>query len=319
VLRRGREEADPMQSRGRRKRETTEGATAVTGGGAAGEVPVHEAHAAVVQPEAAVQPEQKSGFALGQPIPAGDVLANMAPTFAKDARRQQESLQRRLADQELLAELAEGKFTGRLYERFENELAGYAMAVLCGWMHSGYIFNLAAARGFTLNPSEKELDELFRKSDVREELAIMTVALALPRFREHALVDGGWRFDGGASLSTYFMGACLYVFPNELRKRRAQRTRWHRQDHGDPQLAAPRNDKINDPGVITVGTMRVLSDLARTDPRTRAIVALTVDGYSQEEIVELLGETSIRAVEGVLHRWRKKERGDLSGAGGVDG
>ncbi len=35
----------------------------------------------------------------------------------------------------------------------------------------------------------------------------MTVALALPRFRELALVRGGWRYEGGASLATYFMGA----------------------------------------------------------------------------------------------------------------
>jgi hypothetical protein len=40
----------------------------------------------------------------------------------------------------------------------------------------------------------------------------------------------------------------------------------------------------------------------------RAIVALTVDGYSQEEIVEPLGEASVRAVQGVLYRWRTKER-----------
>jgi hypothetical protein len=96
------------------------------------------------------------------------------------------------------------------------------MGVMRGWMHSGYIFKLCAARGFALHPSDFELEELSRDSDVREELAIVTVALALPRFREHALVGGGWRFDGGATLSTYFMGGRLYVFPNELRGRPPQ-------------------------------------------------------------------------------------------------
>ena len=242
----------------------------------------------------------------------------MPVAFAQEARRLQENLQRREADQMLLVQLAAGSFTGRCYERFENELAAYAMSVLRGWMHSGFIFQLTAARGFALNPSDDELEELHRNSDAREELAIMTVALALPRFRDQALVGGGWRFEGGASLSTYFMGACLYVFPNEVRKRRVQHKRWRLQDNGDPGLISPAEDPTTDPCVISTGNLRVCDDLARTDDRTRAIVALTIDGYTQEEIVELLEETSVRAVEGVLHRWRKKERAQQSG-GGSDG
>ena len=147
----------------------------------------------------------------------------------------------------------------------------------------------------------------------------MTVALALPRFREQALVGGGWRFEGGASLATYFMGACLYVFPNEVRKRRAQRKKWRLQDNGDPGLAPPPAEgRTDDPCVITVGNQRVCEDLMRVDERTRAIVALTIDGWSQEEILELLDETSVRAIEGVLHRWRKKEQCQQPG-GGSDG
>ncbi|MEU5549037.1 hypothetical protein ABZ738_04640 [Micromonospora sp. NPDC047793] len=275
----------------------------VDGGGAAGNTPAEQARGAAV-----VQPGVRLGDELGRPVPVNQVLVNMTSEFAEETRRLQENLQRREADQMLLAELAAGNFTGRSYERFENELAAYAMSVLRGWMHSGFIFKLTAGRGFSLNPSGHELEELFRESDAREELAIMTVALALPRFREQALVGGGWRFEGGASLATYFMGACLYVFPNEVRKRRAQRSRWRLQDNGDPGLTPPREDQINDPCVIIVGNQRVSDDLGRTDDRTRAIVALTIDGYSQEEIVELLNETSVRAIEGVLHRWRKKEQ-----------
>jgi DNA-directed RNA polymerase specialized sigma24 family protein len=286
----------------------------VVGGGAAGEVPAVRARTAAV-----VKPAGRPGDELGRPVAAEQVLDNMTPAFAQETRRLQENLQRREADQLLRNELAAGDFTGPRYERFENELAAYAMSVLRGWMHSGYIFKLTAARGFSLNPSEQELEELYRESDAREELAGMTVALALPRFKKQALVDGGWRFDGGASLATYFMGACLYVFPNEVRKRRAQRKRWRLQDNGDPAVAAPPDDQpIHDPCVITVGKQRVCDDLARVDDRTRAIVALTIDGYSQEEIVEMLGETSVRAVEGVMHRWRKKEQNQQPG-GGSDG
>ncbi|WP_067067758.1 hypothetical protein [Carbonactinospora thermoautotrophica] len=216
-----------------------------------------------------------------------------------------------MADQQLRNEMAKYNFAGKLYTKFQDELARYGMSVLRGWMHSGYIFTLTASRGFALHPSDSELEELRCDSDAREELATMTVALALPRFREHALIGGRWRYEGGANLSTYFMGACLYVFPNEFRKRRVQRKKWMRQDFRDAVTRDPDADHISNPAVLVLGNMRVREDLERADDRSRAIVALTIDGYSQEEIVELLDETSIRAVEGVLYRWRIKEQGRM--------
>jgi hypothetical protein len=67
----------------------------------------------------------------------------------------------------------------------------------------------------------------------------MIVALALPRFREHALIGGGWRLDGGASLPTYFMGACLYIFPNEFRKRRVYQQKHARALRGEAVKLEP--------------------------------------------------------------------------------
>jgi DNA-directed RNA polymerase specialized sigma24 family protein len=189
------------------------------------------------------------------------------------------------------------------------------MSVLRGWMYSGFVFQLATGRGFALHPSDRELDELHRDPDVREDLATMTVAVALPRFREHALIRGGWRFEGGASLTTYFMGCCLYVFPNEFRRRRVQMKRWQLQDRDAPAVTAPRDDHVTDPAVLAVGNQRVRDDLGRADGRTRAIVALTIDGYSQAAIAEMLGECSTRAIEGVLHRWRIKEQNRLDEGG----
>lgn len=52
--------------------------------------------------------------------------------------------------------------------------------------------------------------------------------------------------------------------------------------------------------------LQALRDIS--DPRTRATVALTIDGYAQEEIQQLLGATSIRAIEGLLYRWRTKAK-----------
>lgn len=40
----------------------------------------------------------------------------------------------------------------------------------------------------------------------------------------------------------------------------------------------------------------------------QAIVALTLDGYSQDEIRELVNATTVRVVEGSLYRWRTKAK-----------
>jgi hypothetical protein len=268
---------------------------------------------------ARAQPFELSSSDLEKPLPLSEILGNVNRELADEVRRLQENLERRIADQELLTKLAACDFTGLRYQRFEEELAAYGMSVLRGWMHSGYIFKLAAGRGFSMHPTDCELEELFRDSDAREELANMTVALALPRFKEHAVVGGGWRFDGGASLSTYFMGSCLYIFPNEFRKRRVYYKKWQRAHYGEATHLDPVVNSRTNPAVIATGKIRVREDLERLDERTRAIVALTLDGYMQEEIVELLGESSVRAVEGVLHRWRTKEKPNAHGEGETDG
>ena len=219
------------------------------------------------------------------------------------------------ADREIIAALAATGFEGPLYDRFADELARYGVAVLCGWMYSGYVFVLSAGRGLHVGPSHDEIDELHAEPEVRQEIATMVVAVALRRFRDRALVGGGWQAEGGASLTTYFLGACLAVFPNEFRRYRAQRQRWRKQDGADPAIAAaPRNAGPSVADVIA-GTLRVKADLARMDARTRAIVALRMDGYHQQEIAEMLGERSARAVEGVLYRWRRNEVRRTRGGG----
>jgi DNA-directed RNA polymerase specialized sigma24 family protein len=283
-------------------------------GEAAGKRPAADDDAASIQPDCWDEESE-----LGKPVRATAILDNINPELGEEARRRQESLQRRLADQTLLQVLASDSFAGLRYDRFVSELAAYGISVLRGWMHSGYMFKLTAARGRNLHPTEWELERLARDSDVREELATMTVALALPGFRTRALIGGGWRVDGGASVPTYFMGACVHGFPNEFRK-------WsnyeQRHDHAARQegtLYPPVTEPALDPAVIAIGNIRVLDDLNGLDERTAAVVALTIDGYSQDEIAELLDLPSVRAVEGILYRWRDKAKHAMRRGGERDG
>lgn len=143
------------------------------------------------------------------------------------------------------------------------------------------------------------------------ELAMITVAVALPKFREKALLGQGWIPEGGARITTYFAGACVFAFPNEMRRHRAEQTKWFRQDNAGVLVDLDR-DEINDPAVLATGNARVVADLARVSERERRILAATIDGYTQAEIAELYGDRSSRAVEGALYRWRKAEQARMA-------
>ncbi|OEJ36532.1 sigma-70 family RNA polymerase sigma factor [Streptomyces agglomeratus] len=128
-----------------------------------------------------------------------------------------------------------------------------------------------------------------------------------PGFRQRALVEGGWTVEGGASITTYFVGACLYYFPNEFRRHRTseenQRRALHSSQYGNEIMPSTEAEVL--------GRERLRETIENIDPRKvreRAVVALTLEGYTQEEISHLLGEDSVRAIEGVVHRWRRRPR-----------
>ncbi|WP_310723537.1 hypothetical protein [Streptomyces sp. N2A] len=66
-----------------------------------------------------------------------------------------------------------------------------------------------------------------------------------------------------------------------------------------------------------LGHLCVLEDINGIEsPWARAVVALTLDGHSPEEIGQVLDVQSVRAVEAVLHRWRAKAKRELEGRHG---
>ena len=227
-----------------------------------------------------------------------------------------DTLDRRLADQKLIDALRADGFTGSRYDQFQTTLVAYGISVMQSWMLSGRIFKLTAERGYPLAPTPDELDELSNDSHVRDELANMTVALALPRFRQEALVGGGWRVDGGASLTTYFMGTCLSIYPNEFRSHRTAEKRWRRANRVEAIHLDPAARCGPGPDAVVTGNLGLRGDLADLDPLTAAVVALTVDGHSQGEIAELLDLPSARAAEGILYRWRTRQKRRMATADG---
>ncbi len=173
--------------------------------------------------------------------------------------------------------------------------------MLDGWLRSGKIFAKVAEATFPLWPSGAELEELARDGDARDELADSTVAVALAHFHQRSMIEGGWRPAGGRSLTIYFIGACLLEFPNEMKRfRRSRRTRVTEF----PATEVIENLPAGRPGLDTSPLRDLLDGL---DERTRRVLELKLDGYRHTEIAELTG-MKVRAVEGVLYRWRQKHR-----------
>lgn len=61
------------------------------------------------------------------------------------------------------------------------------------------------------------------------------------------------------------MGACLYVFPNEFRKRRVQGEKWRRQDRLDPALSLAEEERRIDPAAEATGNIYVVGRIRSAD------------------------------------------------------
>jgi DNA-directed RNA polymerase specialized sigma24 family protein len=105
-----------------------------------------------------------------------------------------------------------------------------------------------------------------------------------------------------------FLKGRVHGFPNQFRTWRSYEQRHNQAAWREGATYPPITEPARDPAVVAAGNIRVLDDLHGLDERTAAVVALTIDGYSQDEIAEMLGVQSARAVEGILYRWREKAK-----------
>lgn len=221
-------------------------------------------------------------------------------------RVQLENAKRRLADRAWLAELAAAGFKGPMFDVALTELAAYGIPVLMAWMRTGQIVSKCKAKGRPLSdPSPRWTP------DDRLEIAIETTARALDFFIKEVLQAGKWDFHGGATLKTFFIGACLLQFTNVFEVWATEQRHWAQFDlddeesldnavgRGGPQWADPTGEAA----VRTRTAQEYLASI--TDPRTRQAAWLVLGhGASHAEAGEAVG-LSTAAVEGRLYRLRQ--------------
>jgi DNA-directed RNA polymerase specialized sigma24 family protein len=245
--------------------------------------------------EAAANDDGEVRQASGELDTAVSRILEAAPRLrAAPQTEEEEERERRLrADAELLLSLQLEGFQGRNWDRFRDRLARYGYAVIRSWCLNGKIFFYARTAGFG-GLTSRRLD-----ADAAKELASETTAKALAFFEESVLRRPNvWQARRGASLKTFFIGACIRAFGNVY-------GRWRRENLPLPttggELIENSPGKYIDPGTaLEVG--RALRKLRAGDQQ---LILLVGDGYTQREIAHQLA-LSAKAVERRLDKARKK-------------
>jgi len=120
-----------------------------------------------------------------------------------------------------------------------------------------------------------------------------------------ALSEGRWTVHGGASLKTYFIGACQRAFANAYRRWLREKETALTVGRDRVDLLSSRADPMADVEATVLTSLAVREGLARLDPRTRDVMLLKAEGLSHDEIAETTGMTP-KAVEGIVYRHRKR-------------
>jgi len=238
----------------------------------------------------------------GPALKPADVDPNELAEFAgtEAARR----MDRLAADRELVLQLALRKYEGPEWDMFAAALAEYGYQVIAAWTRSGIIFGKCNAKGLGLRTNA----EVLRSADDAKELAGETVALAIRAFRDKVLIAGRWDPTRGASLKTFFIGQCIFQFPNTFR-------RWVAEQDTMPVDAATvgRELELQTPRRSTelmAEFARAIESLGKlpADHPTRLKVLMEM-GYTQREIADLL-DTTEKAIEMKIYRKRRRGRHD---------
>ncbi len=186
---------------------------------------------------------------------------------------------------------------------------------MLAWLRTGAIFAECRRKHRPIGTAPSTWTD-----DDKHDLATDAVVQAILNFREIALVGGDWTPDGGASLKTYFIGACVLAFPTVYRRWKAghqndQRSRSAGASHDLDLLGRPMWQEACEPGETSAQRAEIADGLKRLpDERTRVVVAASALGYTQEEIAELLSvdtDTTANNVKQILHRHRRRlEKGE---------
>ena len=186
----------------------------------------------------------------------------------------------------MLLQLQLSGYADRIWNPIAEEFARYGVSVMKSWIGKRTIFGQVKARtGFQLRSCP---DDWLQSVHVAEDLAGLTVVLALQYFKEQVLKANKWDPARGASLRTFFIGQCLYQFPN------VYKTWLHNEQelHALQQVVADDDlhylaggiGNIEEPVITHDSAVTALGTL--TTAKAQRAFAMKALGYSHAEIAD---------------------------------
>ena len=201
------------------------------------------------------------------------------------------------AEAELIDRIMIAGYAGPDWDRLREALAEYGFVVCRAWIGSGQIFTECAKKGISQHRDPR------LQSDA-EDVAIETVVAALTYFRERVLIPRVWDPELGASLKTFFVGACVLHFRNTYRAWRRQQNRFGIFHDTDVTSAGDSRPSSRPDRATNVSL--ALHDIK--DPVVRQIGTYMAQGYTQMEIAELMN-VDVAAIRSRLERHRRRRHG----------
>jgi DNA-directed RNA polymerase specialized sigma24 family protein len=208
-------------------------------------------------------------------------------------------------------------FHGPVFERFAADLYGYAWPVMLHAIHAGTIVSIETGIPH-VGISAEELRLLHDSPSEREDLALASIARALPRF-VWSLRRGLWDPSKGRSLKSFFICACARAFWHEYELWSAERRRHLRaiailaySKSTDGDLVAGFDEDHERQQAVEL----LLAKAEKKSPELGAILRCLLCGMTAAEAASKLGYSE-RAVEGRLYQFRKTAWG-LVRSGRID-
>ena len=205
------------------------------------------------------------------------------------------------ADSDLLTQVMFEGFQGPAWNKMAERLVAYGLVVIKSWLRRGVIFDRCAAKGWGIRNAQP--GGIADEGDVAG-LANETVWRAVLAYRDHVLIPGKWDPRKGANLTTYFIGQCLFQFPNVYKRWWRERKYQEVPDQETVEQLGRANRPMG-PATDLINRSRIRKGLEHADKTDRAILAWYAEGYTYEEIAELTG-VKVGTIKSRIHRLRKK-------------
>ena len=216
-------------------------------------------------------------------------------------------------DMQKVAELRRRGPESAEYAEYAAKLRKYAIGTLLKQWHTGGLHQriqkkFGRAR-FPDPPSH------WTENDDIHSIIVTSVMAALGPFMEENILRGGWKPERGASIGTYFVGQCVFVFIREWRT--ACRAEGHGRGRIDlePDVVAFFHRHL-DPGPesVVLDRTQIRQLLSLAPPVTRTIIYLRSVGTPQRVIAKRLHTTerevakALKAFRRTVERERKQWR-----------